>query len=144
MRPGAVQCGAGDQGPGANGRPRAIELDMKDILLSMPEVYLYLALVVTLLIAALWRREPLSAVGTPGRRVLRTGWDAGDDPVAAWCNLDRAPLPGFAWQPQRDRGPFPDLQATLSASYAARLEQALRSIRGGAAAGARPTGKVAG
>ena len=116
---------------------------MKDILLSMPEVYLYLALVVTFLIAALWTREPLSAVGTPGRRVLRTGWDASNDPVAAWCDLDRAPLPGFAWQPQRDRGPFPDLQATLSAGYAAKVERAIQNIRIGAPAGTRPTDQAA-
>ena len=117
---------------------------MKDILLSMPEVYLYLALVVTSLIAALWTREPLSAVGTPGRRSLRTGWDAGDDLVAARCNLDRAPFPGPAWQPQRDRRHFRDLQATLSASYAARLEQAIRTIRVGPPAGVRPTDQAAG
>jgi hypothetical protein len=116
---------------------------MKDILLSMPEVYLYLALVVTFLIAALWTREPHSAVGTPGRRVLRTGWDVGDDPVAAWCNLDRAPLPGFTRQPRRDRRPFRDLQATLSASYAARVERAIQTIWISAPAGTRPTARAA-
>ena len=116
---------------------------MKDILLSMPEVYLYRALVVTSLIAALWTHEPLSAVGTPGRRSLRTGWDAGDDLVAARCNLDRAPLPGPDWQPQGDRRPFRDLQAALSASYTARVERAIQTIRIGALAGTRPTDQAA-
>jgi len=117
---------------------------MKDIFLSIPGVYVYLALVVTFLIAALWPRESLSAVGTPGRRVLRTGWDAGDDAVAAWRNIDRAPLPGFAWQPQRDRRHFRDLQAALSASYTARVERAIQTIRIGGPAGARPTDQAAG
>jgi hypothetical protein len=116
---------------------------MKDILLSIPTLYLYLALLVTSLIAALWTREPLSAVGTPGRRLLRTGWDAGDDPVSAWCNLDRAPVPGFAWQPQGDRRPFGDLQATLSASYAARVKRATQMIWISAPAGTRPNGRAA-
>jgi hypothetical protein len=116
---------------------------MKDILLSIPGVYLYLALVVTFLIAALWPRAPLSAVGTPGRRALPTGWDAGGDLVAAGCNLDRAPVPGPAWQPQRDRRHFRDLQAALSASYTARMERAIQTIRIGALAGARPTEQAA-
>jgi hypothetical protein len=81
---------------------------MKDIILSMPEFYLYLVFVVPLLITALWRRETGSPVGEPRAA------------AALWSSA--LPL-------QHDRRPFRDLQATLSASYAARLEQVIRTIR---------------
>jgi hypothetical protein len=117
---------------------------MKDIILSMPEVYLYLVFVVVLLIRALWTREIDPPVGEPRATALTTGRGVGDAPVAARCNLDRAPLRSSDLPPQRDRRPFRDLQATLSASYAAKWEQAIRTIRIGAPAGARPTDQAAG
>jgi hypothetical protein len=114
---------------------------MKDILLSMPEFYLYLVFVVALLIAALWTRETGPPVGEPPAAALTTGWGVADAPVAARCNLARAPFP---LQLRRDCRPFQDLQATLSASYAAKLEQAFRTIRLGPPAAARPTDQAAG
>jgi hypothetical protein len=117
---------------------------MKDIILSMPEFCLYLVFVVTLLITALWTRETGPPVGEPRATALTTGRGVGDAPVAARCNRDRAPLRSSALPPQRDRRPFRDLQATLSASYAAKLEQAIRTIRVGPPAGARPTDQAAG
>jgi hypothetical protein len=117
---------------------------MKDIILSMPEVYLYVVYVVVLLITALRTRETGPPVGNPRGTARATGSGAGDAPAAARCDLDRAPARSSALQPQHDRGPFRDLQATLSASYAARLEQAIRTIRVGPPAGVRPTDQAAG
>jgi hypothetical protein len=103
---------------------------MADIILSMPAVYLYLLTVVALLITGLRTRE----AGPP----------VGDAAVAARCHLGRAPLRNAALPPRRDRRPFLKLQATLSARYAARLEQAIRTIRARPPAGARPTDPAAG
>jgi hypothetical protein len=107
-------------------------------MLSMPEVYLSinLVLVVVLLIAALWTRQTGPPVGEPRATALMTGRGVADAPAAARCNLDRNSLRSSAWQPQRDRRPFRDLEATLSASYTAKLEQAIRTIRVG-----RPPGR---
>ena len=117
---------------------------MKDISLSIPAFYLpmNLVIVVVLLIASLWIRETDLGVGEPHGTALPTGRGA-DAPVAARCNRDRAPWRSWAWQPQRDRRPFRDLQATLSASYAARVERAIQTIRIGAPAGTRPTDQAA-
>jgi hypothetical protein len=112
---------------------------MTDILLSMPEFYLYLVFVMVLLMTALWARETGPPVGEPRATAPTTGRAVGDAPAAARCNLDRAPLRSSALPPQRDRRPFRDLEAALSANYAARLEQAVRTIRGSPPAGARPT-----
>jgi hypothetical protein len=117
---------------------------MKDIILSMPAFYLSMVFVVTLLITVLWARQTGPSDGEPRGTAPTTGWGVGDAPVAARCNLDRARLRRSAWQPQRDRRPFRDLEATLSASYAAKLEQAIRTIRVGPPAGARPTDQAAG
>jgi hypothetical protein len=117
---------------------------MMDILLSMPELYLYLVVVVALLITALWTRETGPPAGESRATALTTGRGVGDAPVAARCNPDRAPLRSSALQHPRDRRPFRDLQATLSASYAAKLEQAIRTLRVGPPAGARPTDQAAG
>jgi hypothetical protein len=119
-------------------------MDMQDIILSMPAFYLYLVYVAALLITALWTRETDPPVGEPRAAALTTGRGVADAPAAARGNLDRAPLRSSAVQPQRDRRPYRDLQATLSASYAARLEQAIRTIRVGPPAGGRPTDQAAG
>src|SRR5262249_17868966 len=104
--------------------PNAMGIDMSDILLSMFTIYFYLALVVTLLIAAVWTREACATGPTTGRGVA-------DALVAARCNLDPAPWRGSVLPPQPDRRPYRDLQATLSASYAARVEQEIRKVRVG-------------
>ena len=104
---------------------------MKDLSLSMPQVYLLvnLVIVVVLLITALWTQETGPPVGEPRATALLTGRGVTDVPMAARGNLDRNPLRSSAWQPQRDLRPFSDLQATLSASYTAKVEQAIRTIR---------------
>jgi hypothetical protein len=111
------------------GYPKVIESDMKDIILSMPASYLYLAFVVALLIMALWAREPGAPAGNPRGTTLATGRGLDDARVAAQGNHDRTPLWGSAWPSQRDGRPFRDLEATLSASYVVRFEQAIRTIR---------------
>jgi hypothetical protein len=104
---------------------------MKDIILSMPEFYLYLVTVVALLITALWTQKTGSSVGEPRATVRTAGRNIGDARVAARRNHDRAPLWSSALPLHRDCRPFRDLQATLSASYAAKLEQVIRTIRAG-------------
>jgi hypothetical protein len=116
---------------------------MKDIIHSMPELYLYLVFVVVVFITALWRRETDPPVGEPRATARTTGRGVGDVSVAARCILDWASLRSSAVPPQRDRRSFHDLQATLSASYAAKLERALRTIRVGPSAGVRPTDQAA-
>jgi len=79
-------------------------------------VSMYLVIIVALLVAALWTR------------------DAGEHraaAAAARCNLGGNRLRSSAWQAPRGRGAFQDLEAALSASYAARFEQAIRTIRVG-------------
>jgi hypothetical protein len=122
---------------------KAIEINMKDIILSMPVFYLYLLFVVVLLITALWTRQTGPLLGESRVTVLTTERDVGDAPVTTRCNLDWAPLRSFAWFHQRDHRSFHDLQATLSASYAAKWEQAIRTIRVGAPPGARSTDQAA-
>jgi hypothetical protein len=117
---------------------------MKDVILSTPGLYLYLALVGVFLLMALWPRETGPPVGDTTRTALETERGGCDAPVAARHHLDRAPFRNSAWQPQRDRRPFRDLQTTLSANYAARVERAIQTIRIGAPAGARPTDQAAG
>jgi hypothetical protein len=119
---------------------------MKDISLSIPAFYLSmnLVIVVELIIASLLIREIDLGVGEPHGTAPPTGRGVADAPVAARCNRDRAPWRISAWQPQRDRRPFRDLQATLSASYAAKVERAIQTIRIGGPAGARPTDQAAG
>jgi hypothetical protein len=112
----------------------------------MPELYLsiMLAIVGVLLITALLTRETDPPAGDPRDAALRAGPDAGGSPAAAWCDLDRNALRNSARQAPRGNRPFRDLEAALSASYAARLEQAVRRIRIGPSAGARPTDQAAG
>ena len=102
---------------------------MLDIILSKPAFYLYLVVVGALLIRALWPRETNPPIGEPRATAGPTGRGVGEASVAACCNLDRAPLWSSALPHRRDRRPFRDLQATLSARYVARLEQAIRTIR---------------
>jgi hypothetical protein len=85
---------------------------MKDAILSTPGLYLYLLLVVTFLVAAFWKRE----APPPVREARATAL------TSRWRHVGRANGP-------RTAGPFCDLQTTLSASYAARLEEAIRTIR---------------
>jgi hypothetical protein len=116
---------------------------MNDIILSLPELYLYPVFLVILLVTALLARETDPPVGEPHGTTPPTGRGVGDAPVAAGCNRDRAPLPGSIGHPGGTHGPFRDLEATLSVTYAARLEQALRTIRGNRLPGARPTDQAA-
>jgi hypothetical protein len=119
---------------------------MKDISLSIPAFYLSMNLVIVgvLFIASLWIRETDLGVREPHGTALPIGRGVADAPVAAGCNRDRAPWRSSAWPPQRDRRPFRDLQTTLSASYSARVERAIQTIRIGEPAGARPTDQAAG
>jgi hypothetical protein len=118
---------------------------MKDISLLIPAFYLSmnLAIVVVLSIASLWIRETDQDVIEPQGKALPTGRGVGDASVAAGGNRDRAPWRSSTWQPQRDCPLFRDLQATLSASYAAEVERAILTIRIGAPAGTRPTDQAA-
>jgi hypothetical protein len=116
---------------------------MWDTILSMPAFYFYLMFVVAWLITALWTSETNPPVGEPGATALTTERGVTKASVAAGCNLDRAPFRISALPPQRDCRPFRNLQATLSASYAARLEQAIRTIRIGPSAETRPTDQAA-
>src|SRR5262249_20137391 len=93
-----------------------------------------------LFIASLWIRKTDLGVSEPHGPALPTGRGVADaPPVTAHCKGSRASWRSSAWQPQRDRRHFRDLQATLSASYAAGVERAIQTIRIGAPAGARPT-----
>jgi hypothetical protein len=114
---------------------QASEIDMKDILLSMPEFYLYLVFVVTLLIVAVGTRQTDPPVDEPRPAALTSGRGVAEALVAGRGNLDRPHWRDSAWPTQRDRRLFRDLETTLSANYAARLEQAIRTIRVGPPAG---------
>jgi hypothetical protein len=90
-------------------------------------VSMYLVIIVALLVAALWTQDA-SAHRADAAMTARGFADAA---AAARFNLDGNPLRSSAWQAPRDRGAFQDLEAALSASYAARFEQAIRTIRVG-------------
>jgi hypothetical protein len=117
---------------------------MKDIILSIPELYYYLAYVVALLVAALCTRETGPPAGESRDTALKTGRGVRDASVAARCNLDRAPLRSCVVQHRHDRRPFRDIEAALTARYADMLEQALRTIRISPPTGARPTDRTSG
>jgi hypothetical protein len=106
-----------------------MEIDMLSILLSMPEFYLYLAFLMTLLTTALWTGESDPPADEPRVRALKARGIA-DIRGAVRGSRDPAPLPSSALLPERERRPFRDLQATLLASCAVRSEQAQRTIRG--------------
>jgi hypothetical protein len=119
---------------------------MKDISLLIPAFYFSVNLVIVgvLFIASLWIRKTDLGVGEPSDPVLPTGEGVADPPpVAAHGNRNWASWRSSTWHPQRYRRPFHDLQATLSASYAARVERAIQTIRIGALAGTRPTARAA-
>ena len=102
---------------------------MKNIILSMPEFYLYVVFVVLALIAALWQRPTRLSVGEPRATAPTTGRAS---PTRWWRHVATATGPPGGvppWRPSATVRPFPDLEAALSASYAARLEQAVRTIR---------------
>src|SRR5262249_90351 len=102
-------------------QPRAIGIDMIDVLLSSPAFYLYLAAVAVLLVAAFWNRQADPPVGGADVTTPPTGPPSGTyrwQQVAPWALPPRTP-----------RGLFSDLQANLSAGYVAGLEQAIRTIR---------------
>jgi hypothetical protein len=107
---------------------------MKDLIFSLPELHCYLALVVALFATALWTR----GTGPTGGELC-----IADAEQAARCNLDPASLWRSVVQCQDDQ-PFRDLEAALSARYAAKLEQAFRSIVFFPRAGARPTDRAGG
>jgi hypothetical protein len=109
---------------------------MMDIILSKPLVYCYLVFVGVLLITALWPRETGLAVGEPRA--------AAPTPVPSsathrWQHVAISSGPPCGAPPcspgATDRL-FSDLQATLYASYAVRLELAIRTIRGDPPVGA--------
>jgi hypothetical protein len=118
-------------------------IDMQNIILSMPELYLYPACLVAWLLAALWTREPSPPGGCSPATVPTAGQPLGDAPVTAGENLDWALYPSSVVQPRCAGRPFQDLEATLSASYAARVEQAIRTIRIDPPAGAVGTTSAA-
>ena len=124
--------------------PKAIAGDMNHIILAMSPFYLYLMFVVVLLITALWTRESDPPASKRRAADLTIARGVGDTRVAVLCNLDQLPSRSSAWRPQRGRHPFGDLEARVSASYAARLEQTIRTIRVAPRAGARPTDQAAG
>jgi hypothetical protein len=117
---------------------------MKHNILSMPALYLYLMFVVTLLVMALWERETGRPVGKARTTTLTIGRGVADARMATGCNRDRAPGWSSAWSSHGNRRPFRDLQASLSASYAATLEQAIRTLRIGPPVGVRPTDQAVG
>jgi hypothetical protein len=119
---------------------------MKDMIFSMPEVYLSINLVIVmvLLLMTLWEQQTDPPVRKPRATALMTGRGVADGASATRCNIDLNPLRSSAWQPQRDRRRFRDLEAALSASYSAKLEQAIQTIRVSPPAGARPTDQAAG
>ena len=117
---------------------------MKDIILAMPEFYLYLMFVVMSVIMALWTRqagppvaEPRATAPTMGRVSATSRWQYVAASTGPPCGV--APC-----SPSATARPFADLEATLRASYSAMLEQAIRTIRLGPPAGARPTDQAAG
>ena len=96
----------------------------------MPDTFslsMILVLIVALVVAALLTRD----TGEPGAAAPMTARGFADAAAAARCKLDGSLLRSSAWQAQRDCGPFKDVEAALSASYAARFEQAIRTIRVG-------------
>ena len=90
-------------------------------------VSIYVVIVVPLFVAALWTRDG-GEHRADAAMTLRAFADAA---TAASSNLDGNPLRSSAWQAPRDRGAFQDLEAALCASYAARFDQGIRTIRAG-------------
>jgi hypothetical protein len=80
---------------------------MKDILLSLPLMHFYLVLLVVLLIGALWPRDS-GGLCRVAPLTVRQRFDGPSRPIKC---------------------PFTGLQASLSASYATRVERAIRTIR---------------
>jgi hypothetical protein len=115
---------------------------MNEIILSIPELYYYLAYLIALLVMALWTRESDPPVGGPRTAAQKSLQGVRDSPVASRCNLERVPLRSSAVQRRHGPRPLRDLEAALSASYASKLEQALRTIRINHSAKARPTDRA--
>jgi hypothetical protein len=109
----------------------------------MPDVFFLWILpviIVALVVAALFTRD----AGEPCATGSMTAQGFADAAAAARCRLDGNPLRSSAWQAQHDRGPFGDLEAALSASYAAQFEQAIRTIQVGPPVEWRPTDQAPG
>jgi hypothetical protein len=118
---------------------------MKDIILSTPEAYLYLVPVAVLILTTLWMPKTGPPAGESGATALMTGRGVVDAPAAAPWDPGQDPLRVSRWQSPGDGRPFRDLQAALSASYAVRPGQAIRTIRDGPPAGAdRSSGRACG
>jgi hypothetical protein len=117
---------------------------MKDIILSTPEAYLYLVPVAVLILTTLWTPKTGPPAGESGATALMTGRGVVDPPAAARWDLGQDPLGVSGWQSRGACRPFWDLQAALSASYAARLEQAIRTIRDGTPVEAGPIDQAEG
>ena len=109
----------------------------------MPDTFslsMILVLLAALVVAALLTRE----TGEPGAAASMTARGFADAAAATRCNLDGSLLRSSAWQAKRDRGPLKDLEAALSASYAAKFEQAIRTIPVGPPVEWRPTDQAPG
>ena len=112
---------------------------MIDILLSTPGFYFYLAFVLILLLPSLLTRQTDPPLGEPRATALTTGRMPAmlrRQPVATWTEI---PCGGALRTSSATARPFPDVEDTISARYAARLEPAIRKIRIGPFAWAWPT-----
>ena len=107
----------------------------------MPDIFFFWfvpVIIVATIVAALFTRD----TGKPCAAASMTAQGFADAAAAACCKLDANRLWNSAWQTRRDCGPFNDLETALSASYAARFEQAIRTIQVGPPVAWRPTEDV--
>ena len=95
---------------------------MCDVIFSMPAIYVYLGCLLVLLITALLSRPADPPGGTPRATAPTPPPQHDADPTGLSGGIPPRSPSGTA-------RPFSDLQSTLSASYAARLEKAIRTIR---------------
>ena len=120
----------GQRGAGPSpGHPKGVDIDMTGIILSNPGFCVCLALIWLWLLAAVCTRPsgpPVGGPRAPAPTAGRASPTHRQQYAAAWTGP-----PGGV--PPCGPGPtarvFRDLQATLSAGYAATVEQAIRTIR---------------
>ena len=96
----------------------------------MPDTFsvsMFLVILVVLLVAAPWTRD----AGEHRADAAMTARGLAEAAAAARCNFDGNSLRSSDWPGHHGRRPFEDLAAALSASYAAKFEQAVRTIRVG-------------